>query len=51
MSSTNRRPSTFLEYLSEQDFMPQAEGVCFDHDTGNGRATAATQGGTSLADA
>ena len=36
MSSSNRRPPTLLEYLIEHDFVPQAEGTWFDHDTGDG---------------
>ena len=36
MSSSNRRPPTLLEYLIEHDFVPQAEGTWFDHDTEDG---------------
>lgn len=36
MSSSNRRPPTLLEYLIDHDFVPQAEGTWFDHDTGDG---------------
>ena len=36
MSSSNRRLPTLLEYLIEHDFVPQAEGTWFDHDTGDG---------------
>jgi hypothetical protein len=34
--SSSSRPPALLEYLIEQDFVPQAEGTWLDHGTGDG---------------